>query len=222
VVAIWPGEREPEYNGKKLSEWLQICTRPSDDRWLQAEDAVRHIGTNGLPWLIKWMEYESPKWKGETASWKVWRILPRQLYRLVYSKEFQSLQAEEGFRILAPTSTQISAELACLLDEWPRKSSHRALMTVGHLGPAGLPILFKVATNRTALATLRCAALEEIGLVCAKERTKAEQNLSTNNIPLVPGLVRCLEEPEPNIRVAVTNALLKITPEVLMNGAKDF
>ena len=22
IVALWPGEREPEYQGKKLSEWL--------------------------------------------------------------------------------------------------------------------------------------------------------------------------------------------------------
>ena len=27
VVAFWPGEREPEYNGKKLSEWLDIATK---------------------------------------------------------------------------------------------------------------------------------------------------------------------------------------------------
>jgi hypothetical protein len=24
MVVLWPGEREPEYQGKKLSEWLEM------------------------------------------------------------------------------------------------------------------------------------------------------------------------------------------------------
>jgi hypothetical protein len=65
VVAalMWPREREPVYQGKKLSEWIQgegavmreyvpgVTERADAVR----RDAVRHIGTNALPFLLKWI-----------------------------------------------------------------------------------------------------------------------------------------------------------------------
>src|SRR4051812_12829515 len=55
VVLLWPrGEREPEYQGKKLSEWI------GDEGNPRQADAVRHIGTNALPFLIGWIRYETP------------------------------------------------------------------------------------------------------------------------------------------------------------------
>jgi hypothetical protein len=221
VVAFWPRDNEPKYNGKTLSQWLEISrSRRYDNRWPQAEDAVRHIGTNALPWLTKWMSYDRPNWQDQTAQWKVWRFLPQQLYRLLYNQEYEAMFAEEGFRILAPTSPPVSSELERLMDGLPERPAMRALVTVLNLGPAGLPIFFNVATNCTRPALVRCAALEEIGSVFSSERTNAALNLPTNNLPIVPGLVRCLEEPnsDPKVRAAVTNALHKISPEVL----KDF
>ena len=223
VVAFWPRDNEPKYNGKTLNEWLEISgSRRYDNRWPQAEDAVRHIGTNGLPWLIKWISYDMPTWQEKTAQSKVWRVLPRRLYRMVYNREYQTIWATEGFRILAPTSPQISAELERLMDGLPRRPAVRAWVTVHNLGPAGLPIFFNVATNCARSVLVRCTAVDEIGNVFARVNTAA--NLATNNLPIVPGLVRCLEEPnnDPKIRAAVTNALRKIAPEVLEGNGKDF
>lgn len=81
VVPFWPGEREPEYNGKKLSEWLWIIgTNSTTDRQIindttnlasityelshviEAVRAVRAIGTNALPFLIRWT-LDAPKWR---------------------------------------------------------------------------------------------------------------------------------------------------------------
>lgn len=222
VVAFWPRDNEPKYNGKTLTAWLVIsASRRSDNRWPQAEDAVRHIGTNALPWLIKWAHYDQPAWQSKTAQSKVWRVLPRQLYRVVYNREFQTIWAMEGFRILAPTSPQVSAELERLMDGFPgRRPAVRAWVMVYGLGPAGLPISFNVATNRTKPAVLRCAVIDEIGAVFSRARTNLSPNLQTNDLPIVAGLVQCLEEPgsDPTVRVAVTNALRIIAPEML----KDF
>src|SRR5438067_1105808 len=72
VVAFWPGEREPVYNGKKLSEWLQLygSTGISVEQREQAKVAVRQIGTNALPWLVKWIQCDRrdlPQWKTRLA-----------------------------------------------------------------------------------------------------------------------------------------------------------
>src|SRR4051812_28133379 len=86
LVAVVSGPREPEYKGKKLSEWVIEYRRyawasaPSFDqtRFDEAKDAISHIGTNALPSLVKWIQYEPPPWKiklnallGKRFSW--WR-----------------------------------------------------------------------------------------------------------------------------------------------------
>src|SRR4051812_15980857 len=58
TVAFWPAETEPEYQGKKLSEWL---SRFKDSGTIEA---IHTIDTNCLPILVRWIDYdyESPSW----------------------------------------------------------------------------------------------------------------------------------------------------------------
>ena len=101
VVAFWPGEREPEYKGKKLSEWL-AAAKDSDYDSLegrQAAAAIREIETNALPLLIKWIHYDPPAWKTELAVRVTkypgnlgWWLIGRKLQRFTY--------AMNGFSIL--------------------------------------------------------------------------------------------------------------------------
>jgi hypothetical protein len=80
VVAFWPGEKEPEYKGKKLSEWLNVvATNLSIEDVTAFEEhhfaeiksaaslegigAVRSIGTNAVPWFVKWVERDRPAWR---------------------------------------------------------------------------------------------------------------------------------------------------------------
>jgi len=59
VFSLWPREREPKYNGVTLSKWLE---RYNDNK-PQAAEAIRHIGTNALPFLLRWIQYETPGWR---------------------------------------------------------------------------------------------------------------------------------------------------------------
>jgi len=65
AAVFWPKEREPVYQGKKLSEWLaRYCVSTDSqvpDR--KAEEAILGIGTNALPVLVKWIAREPPDWK---------------------------------------------------------------------------------------------------------------------------------------------------------------
>lgn len=60
AILVFGREREPRYEGKKLSEWVDLYPSLglSGDAQL-AERGVRGIGTNGIPFLLKWLEYES-------------------------------------------------------------------------------------------------------------------------------------------------------------------
>jgi len=46
--------------------------------------------------------------------------------------------------------------------------------------------------------------------------------IATNTTQLLPGLKKCLQDSDMNVRQEATNALQKIAPEVLTNGVKDF
>ena len=71
VVVFWPGQREPEYNGKTLSCWLDYS---SNQEWDESNShtfkqiaAVRSIGTNALDCLTKWVTYRPPLWVNTCA-----------------------------------------------------------------------------------------------------------------------------------------------------------
>jgi hypothetical protein len=104
-------EREPRYNGRTLSEWLKemwpvpsngYAARNPDQiraRQIEAEEAVKHIGTNAMPCLVRWIRYEPrlPK----LFSWLPTEVRPFERSggesRIVYAYEaFAFLGSEAG------------------------------------------------------------------------------------------------------------------------------
>ena len=82
AVVFWPREREPEYQGKKLSYWAEVHhqflhgpvhgylqgLQARGDGDNKAREAIRQIGTNGLPYFVRCISYEPPRWK----AWATW------------------------------------------------------------------------------------------------------------------------------------------------------
>src|SRR6059036_940173 len=96
ILVFGGGEREPAYKGKRLSQWLNqyqapppgpgwLMSRPLPSQWLsqyqigllssgrpgplaEAEEAVRHIGKESLPWLVRWLGYEPPAWRQKLSN----------------------------------------------------------------------------------------------------------------------------------------------------------
>ena len=79
VVVCSSREREPEYGGKRLSEWVDRYSGEFGDLTWEADRAIRQIGTNGIPCLLKWLGYETPTWNRKlnriissfNASWQI-------------------------------------------------------------------------------------------------------------------------------------------------------
>jgi HEAT repeat protein len=89
AVILLDREREPEYGGKKLSEWAESPSllfpgsesppqpvRLGDSIYFFGGprspnsyiEAVRQMGTNALPYLLRWLRYESPAWKSNAIQ----------------------------------------------------------------------------------------------------------------------------------------------------------
>src|SRR5262245_24790340 len=72
LFSLVPGE-EPRYKGRALSEWVDIYG--SSGRGIhtafeidEAAAAIKHIGTNALPFLLRWLPYEYPSRRSKTAQ----------------------------------------------------------------------------------------------------------------------------------------------------------
>jgi len=194
VVAFWPEDKEPEYNGRKLTEWLIFRgTAKSEDQVRVAEDAVRHIGTNGLPCLIKWMSYQPPAWKQKMLHWQIFNVVPAPFGYRFFRQEIQSLWVLDGFMILAPTTSEVIPELTRVVDRWPNSCWERALVTMGRLGTNGFVALYEIATNQTRVAEVRCEAMGELGSEIGRKQYRSVTEWQADRT-FVPGLVQCLQE----------------------------
>src|SRR2546430_3108243 len=59
IARWWTHESGPSYEGESLTDWL---TNPEERP--DAPDAVRQMGTNALPTLLTWIQYEPSPWRG--------------------------------------------------------------------------------------------------------------------------------------------------------------
>ncbi len=274
IALVWPREREPEYQGKKLSEWLELNRHGSPSG---AKEAVRHMGTNCIPLLLSWSDY--------TGS-ENWTRLRSVLHRLpiirnyVPRRELRAYDAVEGFRILGSAATLAIPELARRARESPHGTVRSlAIESLSEIGVSGLPALISLyqtkrlhadgvmalggilaVGNRGQDITVAVPMLLKewsaqralspadsvrekgfrrlLGELCASPsfvpavainlehqdpQIRAEAAMVLGGIGnraqlTVSNLVGRFDDPDETVRIAVTNAVQKIAPQMLNDG----
>lgn len=195
---------EPSYNGKRLSDWvLDYEEVTSQGRSSEVDAAVRQIGTNALPYLLKWIRYEPPAWKRKlsvtlkgVSDWS-----GSAIDDLSSEKEFRANGAVLAFKALGPEARGVIPDLARMVND--PKFGHgprRALSTLGFLGTDALPALLLALTNQQPM--VRFFALSAV------------RDLQTNARPAVPLLIQLLGDPGQPIadRAARILGELKLEP----------
>ncbi len=220
LVAVFRREREPEYRGKRLSEWVEsYAATPSavegSFEFQQADGAIRQFGTNALPYLMKWIRYESParKQRLHTAINSMLQPLNRWWWLNDGRQLARAIGAMHALIVLGPSAEGAIGELTQIVhDPKGQLSRLRAVGVFTGLGKAGLPALIGVLTNQpaegngwTAMSTLSANMIVEMG---------------TNAAPAIPALVNLLKDPDPTMRNVATDALRKIDPEALERGTR--
>jgi hypothetical protein len=243
VVAFWPGEREPQYNGKKLSEWLeihhagQLGTLGPDESRAQAETAITHIGTNALPWLVKWIKCERrelPRWRiilFKTAC--ILHVKGTQVWTAPDGSKFYTAgksmttgllrdrdsvlaeYAERGFRLLG---TQAVPAIPDLLNLWQdAKALGPTIRIANAIASVPDPVyhLSEMLTNQMSGVHLSGAR----GLYSLSQLKRQYPGIDPRGG--VVALIQATGDPDIRVREYVTNALRAIAPEVLTNGANE-
>jgi hypothetical protein len=152
VFLAWPREREPEYNGVSLSAWLNGFEKLNRETpaakfedICKSASAVRHIGTNALPFFIRWIQYDEPVWRRSIYG-VAWKLPPTLLYSragrrlLADSARDRANRAVYGFAFLGTNATPALPELSRLVKK-PSKGArqYRAELAIEVIA-ANIPI----------------------------------------------------------------------------------
>jgi hypothetical protein len=154
---IWQstGPSEPVYQGKTLSSWLDHHVPTSSANppynspgWHQAEEALRQIGTNAIPTLLRMIRAHDFPWKLKLVRLAEKQRLVRFRYR--YAMPLNE-EAEYAFRILGTNAASAVPELIEIYEGNLSESSQRcaalALGSIGGPAKAAVPALLKNFTH---------------------------------------------------------------------------
>lgn len=146
---------QPRYHGRSLNQWLATYQRGklNNDGTTQSQalHAVQHIGTNGLPWLLKWLKAERPRWKWG-YYWTIDRIdyfagrslLYHLLDHLDAKEETDCYRAVTAFEILGSQAALAVPEITRMAE----KNPFMAVKALRLIGPEALPGLLALSTNQ--------------------------------------------------------------------------
>jgi HEAT repeat protein len=234
VGLLWPQDQGPEYEGRTLLQWIIIHDRatgaesvhksaynPSALR--EADAAVHHIGTNALPWLIKWIQEPPTRFAWRERVSGILEKLPGRIWdwdpvdsALEDPAWVRNSAAYWGFYILGTNASTAGPELTRLAENRQSPQVARsALAALTCIGETGIPTLLAVASDTTH--PNRPDAVGSLGDV----------KLGTNAEVVVRLLSQCIADTNQSTSVRAAEALgrLAIQPDLsvpaLAEGLRD-
>ena len=132
---------EPKYQGKRLGQWVELYenARADSAEENQAVQALKAIGSNAIPYLVKWIADPS-------------------------ASDGHYLGAADSFAVFGAAGSPAIPELARLLESTNQLSATLAGTALGHIGKPSLPALMHALTNRMfRIGTQAALTLVELG-----------------------------------------------------------
>jgi hypothetical protein len=205
--------QEPVYRGRSLSEWLEGCDKSHwvGTEWRDSTEAVRQIGTNAIPTLLRKLRQ-----KDSAFTLKVISAVERQRFVHIrirhVSAAAQNHKAAVGFEALGPSAQiEVPALIKIFEENISADSESETANSLGWIGPAAseaIPSLLTGLTNsnyfvrwQIVRALLQIHAEANAQAVSAFVQHNVEPNL------LVPALAKSLADPSPNVRRTALNGL---------------
>jgi len=164
IVLLSKPEREPEYEGKKLSQWVdrygESFARIGSNLPPLEDDPIYRIGTNGIPFLLKWLQYEQPAWKRSlyhAVNFALDKVNPD--WEITDRWERRANGSGIAFYILGPAGSGVVPELIRLARD-PTTPPESASRAAGVLQALRLREL--AAEQERVLRQMRSNALQKV------------------------------------------------------------
>lgn len=259
LLVIARRQPEPIYEGSTLTYWANRYARAYSQSQraflplsnvgyvgvdVEAEKAIKTIGTNALPQILKWLHFEQDHFSVRLFYSLGLSRLPVPLrnwvHQLAFSESAQS-HAQSAFyvlQILGPQASLAASDLLGLCNNPAEPdTAYRSFAALGALGTNALPQLMQVlrkpnhpyrgAAVRQVEDILRHTSRSSLQLPmllqCLQDRDSSLVVLvsqllcepAPNRAAAIPILEANLLSQDPSVRAAATNTLLAISPALL-------
>jgi HEAT repeat protein len=181
--------REPRYGGKYLTAWVDHLVADRYDNIVNANpeamDAIRHIGSDAVPYLLKWIEWDRPL-QSKLPSGRLGRLLAKiapRYFAKDRTKYPRGYCAAAAFAAIGAARAPGAIEkLNFILNQtaWDESNSNAAT-ALGFLAPESLPTLMANLTNQNP----RVKSFAACGFC----------SVGTNGRLALPLLLKCLDDP---------------------------
>src|SRR5688572_29776383 len=112
AVGVRQFQEEPMWGGKRLSEWMDGHVRGSPEdgsaEWKLADDAIRQIGTNGIPTLLRMISTTEADTRSRLARFAWDRRWTKKPYRPATQL---NEEAKHAFEVLGTNAASAVPEL---------------------------------------------------------------------------------------------------------------
>jgi hypothetical protein len=230
---VLSGEREPEFKGRKLSQWAEIYEvsfnpmpgeedPPKDSvERREAVEAAHHLRDKILPRALRLIRSQKPQWKNKVEHVMEMNLDVRRWCPLWVWRPFYGDRGEDSvvyFEMLGPDAGSAVPELARIMKQADScRVRERAMFALACIGKEGLPPLMEVLGDpqnpdrrRAAYAVLNMnrLAVDQQGAVAS---------------PAVPLLVKSLKDPDRNVSSAGATVLgdLALGDEIAVPALAD-
>lgn len=120
----------PTYQGKRLSEWLRgYETDYGSIQWNATDEAVRHLGTNAIPFLLKERWASDSELKRKVSYW-----MYRHLKIRYTPAERRQKSARYGMLALRPRANEVVPVLMKIYGETAKRGDQSSLSVLSAIG----------------------------------------------------------------------------------------
>jgi hypothetical protein len=226
--------REPYYKGQPLSRWLGAYNPEVTADLSGTDEAVRHIGTNAFPTLLRMLRASDSPLKArlihlnDRQNWVDVQII---------SAEDKNFEGAAAFRMLgADARNAVPGLIKIYEDKVSDASKCATAYALGGIGPAAqeaIPALLQgLKANSDDVRLMSISSLGEIhskpeSVVPELTKILHDQGtrrgrldaayvlgeFGTNARPAIPELIEMLKDQNKHIRELATNVMRKIDPE---------
>jgi HEAT repeat protein len=239
LILSQPGE--PVYQGKPLSFWCaqeysgNLSPDSNMDLQTQAEIAIRTIGTNAIPTLLRWLRAKDSKFK-----LKLIQLVQKQhLVRINWNvASARHMEAAMGFYRLGPLGESALPDLIEIYNEHRPDLDYvsiSAASIIGYIGPGAADAVPQLVQDTTDTnADIRWSAVRVLGKIHSRPGLAVPALTKTLRDPVhgirrdsaislgafgidaksaVPELIKALSDPMFFVKDDAASALKKIDPE---------
>lgn len=204
-LALRPHEYEPVYKGKPLRHWLEYAAKSNiEEEQTQALEAIKILGTNAVPTLIRMMQEKDSPLKVEVMA----LAAKQSLIRFDFTRASDlHLVAAYGCSIL---KDKAEPAIPTLIELLPKEKSTLVAGALADIGPDGVLALVGAMTNRDADVRFNVAlALGSAGIKRHYKNITPEQIAIINQETkiAVPALIELLKDKDDSVRGQAATSL---------------